>query len=66
MVDTQADTQADILAPMLVEATDTTAMGDKVSLEAPEVVTVIRLGNFVPSHGCHSAFLSLLMDLAFF
>lgn len=42
VVDTQADTQADILAPMLVEATDTTAMGDKVSLEAPEVVTVIR------------------------
>lgn len=42
VVDTQADTQEDILVPMLVEATDTTAMADKASL-APEV-TVIRLG----------------------
>ena len=43
VVDTQVDTQADILAPMLVEAMDTTATADKASLEPPEV-TVIRLG----------------------
>jgi hypothetical protein len=44
VVDIPVDTPADILTPMLAEATDTTVPVDRAFLEAPTIIdTAIRL-----------------------